>query len=45
MPWGAAVDTKGLKSWVMLFSGELSMTSVVPLRWPVPLEVRARWRS
>jgi hypothetical protein len=27
MPCGAAVDTKGLKSCVMLFSGELSMTS------------------
>jgi hypothetical protein len=27
MPWGAAVDTNGLKSWVMLFSGELSMTT------------------
>jgi hypothetical protein len=27
MPWGAAVDTNGLKSSVMLFSGELSMTS------------------
>src|SRR5579863_8177672 len=27
MPSGAAVATNGLKSWVMLFSGELSMTS------------------
>ena len=31
MPWGAAVDTNGLKSCVMLFSGELSMTSVAPV--------------
>ena len=31
MPWGAAVDTNGLKSWVMPFSGELSMTSVAPV--------------
>src|SRR3984957_5619792 len=30
MPWGAAVDTNGLKSRVTLFSGELSMTSVAP---------------
>ena len=28
MPWGAAVDTNGLKSSVMVVSGELSMTSV-----------------
>ena len=27
MPWGAAVDTNGLKSWVMALSGELSITS------------------
>jgi hypothetical protein len=31
MPWGAAVDTNGLKSRVTLFSGELSMTSVAPV--------------
>ena len=31
MPWGAAVDTNGLKSCVMPFSGELSMTSVAPV--------------
>ena len=31
MPWGAAVDTNGLKSCVTLFSGELSMTSVAPV--------------
>src|SRR5450756_2219365 len=32
MPWAATVDTKGLKSWAMLFSGELSMTtSELPL--------------
>jgi hypothetical protein len=38
MPWGAAVDTKGLKSCVMLFSGELSMTSVLPVvEVPVPV--------
>ena len=28
MPCGAAVDTNGLKSWVMVVSGELSMTRV-----------------
>jgi hypothetical protein len=27
MPWGAAVETNGLKSWVIVLSGELSMTS------------------
>src|SRR6185437_9899787 len=32
MPSGAAVETNGLKSWVMLFSGELSITSsLLPL--------------
>jgi len=31
MPWGATVDTNGLKFWVMPFSGELSMTSVAPV--------------
>src|ERR1700722_7922258 len=31
MPWGAAVDTNGLKSRVTLFSGELSITSVAPV--------------
>src|SRR3984957_9440291 len=36
MPWGAAVDTNGLKSSVMLFSGELSMTSVEPLLEELP---------
>jgi hypothetical protein len=27
IPCGAAVETNGLKSWVMVFSGELSMMS------------------
>src|ERR1700677_4544783 len=38
IPWGAAGDTKGLKSCVMLFSGELSMTSVAPLVLPLPVD-------
>jgi hypothetical protein len=29
MPHGAPVETNGLKSWVIVVSGELSMTSVV----------------
>jgi hypothetical protein len=29
MPCGAAVDTNGLKSWVIVVSGELSMTRVL----------------
>ena len=33
------MDTKGLKSWVMLFSGELSMTSVLALVLGPALEV------
>jgi hypothetical protein len=37
MPWGAAVDTKGLKSCVMLFSGELSMTSAGALLEELPV--------
>ena len=42
MPWGAAVDTNGLKSCVMLFSGELSMTSAGALLvLPEPVEVLA----
>ena len=41
MPWGAAVDTNGLKSWVMLFSGELSMTRAGALLVPVPVEAGA----
>jgi hypothetical protein len=28
MPCGATVDTNGLKSWVIVVSGELSITSV-----------------
>ena len=39
MPWGATVGTNGLKSCVMLFSGELSMTSVWRWRWCRLLEV------
>ena len=38
MPCGAAVDTKGLKSCVMLFSGELSMTSAGALALGEPVE-------
>ena len=42
MPWGAAVDTKGLKSCVMLFSGELSLTSASALLvLPEPVLVEA----
>src|ERR1700722_9156755 len=41
MPWGAAVDTNGLKSSVMLFSGELSMTSVEPVLLLLPVLVVA----
>src|SRR5487761_821010 len=36
MPSGAAVDTNGLKSWMMLFSGELSMTSSASAPVPAP---------
>src|ERR1700735_1460003 len=38
MPCGAAVDWKGLKSSVMLFSGELSMTTSALLLLPVDVE-------
>jgi hypothetical protein len=41
MPWGAAVDTNGLKSCVMLFSGELSMTSAGALLLLLPVPVDA----
>jgi hypothetical protein len=36
MPCGAAVETKGLKSWVIEVSGELSMTSVFPAVLELP---------
>jgi len=39
MPCGAAVGTNGLKSWVIVVSGELSMVSVVaPVDEPDELE-------
>jgi hypothetical protein len=43
MPQGAPVGTNGLKLWVMVDSGELSMTRVLPVVLPVfefvPLEL------
>jgi hypothetical protein len=35
MPQGAPVGTNGLKVWVMVDSGELSMTRVFPVALPV----------
>jgi hypothetical protein len=35
MPQGAPVGTNGLKLWVMVDSGELSMTRVLPVALPV----------
>jgi len=35
MPQGAPVGTNGLKLWVMVDSGELSMTRVFPVALPV----------
>src|SRR6266699_7203391 len=35
MPHGAPVGTNGLKLWVMVDSGELSMTRVLPVALPV----------
>jgi hypothetical protein len=41
MPCGAAVETKGLKSWVIEVSGELSITSVFPAVLELPEPVAA----
>jgi hypothetical protein len=39
MPWGASVETNGLKAWVIVDSGELSMTRVFPVALLVPVEL------
>ena len=41
MPYGAPVGTNGLNAWVMVVSGELSMTRVFPVALLVLERARA----